>query len=285
MLTILEAIQLSTDYLAKKGIESARTNAELILANILDCTRLKLYLSFDRPLSEEEKNKYRDDIQRRGKFEPLQYITGKTDFYNLEFDITPDVLIPRPETEFLIEAVIAKYGKDENIKILDIGSGSGIISVTLAKIFSNAEIISIDINPAAVECSRRNAEKHQVKGSISFEIMDILSDETEAKLAQFDLIVSNPPYVSLDEYSGLQKEIIEYEPKEAVTDYSDGLTFYKRIISLSAGRLNSGGRLFMEMGKGQAENIRQLFSGDVFDGIEIINDLQKIERIICGRKK
>lgn len=285
MLTILEAIQLSTEYLAKKGIESARTNAELLLADILACNRLKLYLSFDRPLSEAETNKYRELIQRRAKFEPLQYITGKVDFYGLEFLIKPNVLIPRPETEFLIESIIPKFDKEMPLKILDIGCGSGIIPVTLAKNFLNAEITTIDINPEAIECAKENAVKHEVDKNISFKIIDILSDEAEAKLEKFDLIVSNPPYVSDEEFPTLQREIVEYEPKEAVTDFGDGLTFYRRIASFAGNKLNNDGWLLFEIGKGQSDEIKQILDDNSFYEVEVVKDLQKIDRIIGGKKK
>lgn len=285
MLTILEAIQLSTEYLAKKGIESARTNAELLLTDILNCNRLKLYLSFDKPLSDIEKDKYRELIQRRGKFEPLQYITGKVDFYGLEFNIIPNVLIPRPETEYLIESVISKFEKDVSLKILDIGCGSGIIPVTLAKNFTNAEITTVDISETALECGRGNAFKHEVERNISFELVDIMSEEAGNMMKTFDLIVSNPPYVSHEEFISLQKEIVEYEPKNAVTDFADGLTFYKRITSIARDKLNNGGWLLFEVGQGQSEDVKQIMENNCFNEVEILKDLQKIERIIAGKKQ
>lgn len=285
MLTILEAIQLSTDYLAKKGIESARTNAELLLADILKCDRLKLYLTFDKPLSENETTRYRESIQRRGKFEPLQYITGKVDFFGLSFDIVPNVLIPRPETEFLIETMIGKFEKDAPLNILDIGCGSGIIPVALAKHFPSASITSIDINSDALNCAEKNAQKLQVNESISFQLLDILSPEAEIKLDRFDIIISNPPYVPEKEFVTLQEEIVQYEPANAVTDFNDGLTFYKRISSLAEVKLKNEGWLFFEMGQGLSGEISKLFYGNNFTDVAIVKDLQNIDRVICGRKK
>lgn len=284
MLTVLEAIQLSTDYLAKKGIESARTNAELLLADILNCTRLKLYLSFDRPLTDDEKNRYREVIQRRSKFEPLQYITGKVDFYGLEFIVKPDVLIPRPETEFLIESAISKFEKNAFLKILDIGCGSGIIPVTIAKNFPNASVTSVDINANALDCARENAHRHEVSEKISFEMLDILSEDADVKLTRYDLIISNPPYVPEEEFNTLQKEIVDYEPKNAVTDFGDGLTFYKRIISLANEKLIKDGWLLFEIGKGQSDDIKKIFNENPFCEVDVIKDLQKIDRVIYGRK-
>ncbi len=284
MLTVLEAIRLSTDYLDKKGIESPRTNAELLLASILNCDRLKLYMSFERPLSEIEKQSYRELIQRRGKFEPLQYITGKTDFYGAEFDISPDVLIPRPETEFIIEALVSRLDNGAPLRILDIGCGSGVIPVTLARFFKNAEIKSIDINPSALQCAKKNASKMNVEEMITFELLDILSPEAENSINGHDIIISNPPYVSQKEFSKLQEEIVKYEPRLAVTDEGDGLTFYRRISALASAKLNSGGMLVFEMGMGQSEEIKRMFEQHGFSNIEIIKDLQKIDRIILGRK-
>jgi len=285
MLTILEAIQLSTDYLAKKGIESARTNAELLLAEILKCDRLKLYLSFDKPLTDIEKIKYRELIQRRGKFEPLQYITGKVDFYGMEFNVVPNVLIPRPETEFLVETIINRFDKSLPLRILDIGTGSGIIPVTLAKYFPNSEIVSVDINKEALECGAGNASKFNVKEKINFMHLDILSAEAESVLGTYDIIVSNPPYVPETEYNSLQEEIVKYEPANAVTDFRDGLTFYKRISSFAGKKLNNDGWLLFEMGQGLSGDISRLFHENNFSDVEIIKDLQKIDRIIFGKKK
>ena len=285
MLTILEAIQLSAEYLDKKGIESPRANAELLLADILNCKRLNLYLSFDKPLSDAETVKYREYIQRRGKFEPAQYITGKTDFYGMDFIIKPNILIPRPETEFLIEAITGQYAKDTSFKILDIGCGSGIISVALAKHYSNAEITSIDINEDALDCAAKNSEKHGVNSRISFMKIDILSDADIILLNKYDLIVSNPPYVSVEEYNTLQNEIIEFEPKNAITDFKDGYTFYKRIISIAKDKLQENGCLCFEMCKGQSENIKKLLDESNFTDITIVKDLQGIDRIISGKLK
>lgn len=278
MLTVLEAIKLSTDYLEKKGIESPRTNAELLLADILTCKRIDLYLAFDRPLKDEEVAKYRESISRRGKFEPLQYIIGSVEFFGLNFKVNSSSLIPRPETEILLETII-----NENMnpsKILDIGTGSGNISICLAKQFPNSQTISVDISDKSIELAKQNAELNSV-ANVDFLLMNILTD-VFTNGEKFDLIVSNPPYISHEEYSALQKEILEYEPVHALTDGGDGLTFYKRITELSANLLNEKGKLFFELGNDQSIVVEKILVDYGFKEIKVVKDLQNIDRIIYG---
>ena len=283
MLTVLEAIKLSTDYLEKKGIEEARTNAELLLAGILNCKRLDLYLKFDCPLDEDEKNNYRKYISKRGNFEPLQYILGETDFYGLKFKVDSSVLIPRPETEILVETVINNSNSKEKISILDIGTGSGNIPVTLAKNIHAGFITSIDISKDAIKTAEINVELNKVKDQISIKNIDIFNDEVYT-LGQFDIIVSNPPYVEKDEMVNLQKEITSFEPLNAVTDNGDGYKFYKRIIEVAGTMLNQNGKIFFELGKSQSGKVFELMKNNNFTDIELVKDYQNIERIIYGKK-
>jgi len=211
MLTVLEAIKLSTEYLEKKGIESPRENAELLLAGILNCKRLDLYLSYDRPLDENEKQNYRAFISKRGNFEPLQYILGETEFYGLKFIVNPSVLIPRPETEILVESIIEQNKTLHNLKILDIGAGSGNIPVSLAKNINECFITSIDISEEALNTARKNAGLNSVSDKIIY-IKQNLFDDNVYNLGEHDIIVSNPPYVEREEMEKLQKEIINFEP-------------------------------------------------------------------------
>ena len=209
MLTILDAIKLSTDYLEKKGIESARLNSELMLAEILNCKRLDLYLKFEQPLQEYEVDKLREWIARRGKFEPLQYIIGKADFYGAQFNVNSLVLIPRPETEILVDRIIVQNKNRGSLKILDIGTGSGIIPIVLALHIPDATICAIDNSNDAIEVAKQNAVMNNVAERIEFLTTDLFSAQFEDE--SFDIIVSNPPYVALDEYGTLQKEIVDYE--------------------------------------------------------------------------
>ena len=283
MITVLEAIKLSTEYLSKKGIDSPRINAELLLADVIKCKRLDLYLAFDRPLAEEELNKYRELIKRRASFEPLQYITGTVEFYGLELKVNPSVLIPRQETELLVENILINFSKEAELNILDIGTGSGNIPVALAYYLPYAQITSTDISAEALTLAQENASKYNLSDRIRFMQHDILREDMD-KFPEFDLVVSNPPYVSLESFSSLQKEIKDYEPKTAVTDGSDGLSFYRVIVQKASPKIKEGGKLFFEMAQGQYDDVKDLMIKNNFSHIEVVKDYQNIERIISGEK-
>ena len=231
MLTVLESINLSTEYLKNKGIESPRINAELLLAKILNCKRLDLYLSFDRPLSEDETNQYREYIRRRSKFEPLQYIVGSVEFYGLEFKVNSSVLIPRPETEIIVEKIIDDNKDKPSLKILDVGTGSGIIAVCLAKHLTESKVSAIDISFDALETAKGNASLNEVGDRVNFFQADILKDEIPEN--GFDVIASNPPYISNDEFSSLQPELRIFEPKMPVLTFDSPRFCFTFSINLS----------------------------------------------------
>ena len=283
MLTVLDSINLSTEYLKNKGIDSPRINAELLLAHILKCKRLQLYLSYDRPLKEDEIILYRELLKRRCKFEPLQYITGSTEFYGLEFKVTPAVLIPRPETELLVETIVSNYREKEIIKILDIGTGSGNISITLAKLLPEASIVAIDISEEALTIARENANHNFAADRIQFLCHDILSDAL-IKDNDFDIIVSNPPYVTLKDFQRLDNELKDHEPTIALTDQSDGLSFYRAITSKAGFYLKNAGEVYFEIGHCHSQQVKELLVSNNFGNIHIIKDFQNIDRVIIGEK-
>jgi release factor glutamine methyltransferase len=281
MLTVLEVINSSTEYLNRKGVESARTNAELLLADILHCKRLDLYLMYNKPLSEPELNKYREYLKRRGVFEPLQYITGKVEFYGLEFIITPSVLIPRPETEILVEEVIASLKTNNEINILDIGSGCGNIGIAIAANLPNVNVTGIDISEESIAIANENTNKHNLQNRINFRCLDILNTTAE-QLSNYDIVVSNPPYVSKMDYVNLQKEIKNYEPEIAITDISDGYSFYNSLTPLARKILNKPGKLFFELGQEQSKQVKKILEENEFEEISIMQDYGKIDRVISG---
>ncbi len=281
MLTVLQALDSAGKYLHNKGIKSARLNSELLLSHILQCKRLELYLSFDRPLQSSEIDAFRGMLKRRSTFEPLQYLIGKVEFYGLEFEVNPFVLIPRPETELLVETVVKSVDKQMRSSILDIGSGSGNISIALAKSLPLCKVIGIDISEKAVEVANRNAKSNNVENQIMF-IKENILDGFEVGVNRFDIVVSNPPYVSKEDFNNLEPELLLYEPKISLTDDADGLTFFKKISDIAKSILNLRGKIFFEIGAGQSERVKNILSGNNFTNISIKKDYAEIERVVCG---
>lgn len=281
MLTVLNSLTGAAEYLKKKGIESPRLNAELLLSDILKCKRLELYLLFDRPLSEDETDKYRDYIRRRAIFEPLQYIIGKVEFFGLEFEVDNSVLIPRPETELLVETVINSVNFESEINILDIGCGSGNISVSLAKKIPNCKVIGIDIIENSLTLAKRNSQKNEVSEKVVFLKQNIFEGFGDNKV-NFEVIVSNPPYISAVEFEKLDPELKLYEPKAALTDGNDGLEFYRKICSLTGLLLKKEGKIFLELGSGQADTVSRIFYENHIGMVDIKKDYSGIDRVIIG---
>lgn len=281
MPNVLELIQLSTDFLSRKGIESPRLNAELLLAGVLKCKRLELYLAFDKPLKVNEIDLYRKYIVRRSKFEPLQYILGKVEFYGIEIKVDRSVLIPRQETEIMIDAILNSIDKSKRVSILDIGTGSGNIAAALAVNLPMAEVTAIDISPEALNIAEENFKTLMLNDRIKTIIRDISGIGNELNHS-FDLIVSNPPYVALNDYGNLQKEIVEYEPRIAITDSEDGYKFYRLIAEKGKELLKEKGRIFFETGEGQSEKLIEIMFQSGFKNIASIKDYLGINRVIIG---
>ena len=284
MITVLEIIKLSTEYLQKKGVESPRANAEILLAEILKCKRLELYLAFDKPMAENEVQIYREAIRKRGLRIPLQYIVGNVEFYGLKLIVNENVLIPRPETELLVEKIINESDKFADLKILDIGVGSGNISLAIVKNLPNTKIVAIDISDKALGVAKQNAEFNSLQDKVEFRLFDIMNDYLHT-LGKFDLLVSNPPYVSKNDFETLEPELKIHEPKIALSDNSDGLSFYKRIIEVSDLILNKPGKIYFELGMGQSTQVQKYFEEMNFSNIKISKDYSGIDRIIYGELK
>lgn len=280
MLKIIDALKLAAEFLEKKDIESPRLNSELILCKILGTDRVGIYTQFDKPLKDGELNQYRALLLRRSRKEPLQYILGSVNFYGLNFSVDPSVLIPRPETELLVDCVLKNSGSNAS-NILDLGCGSGNIGVTLGKHLPNSIITCLDISREALSTAQRNAELNTVT-NIEFVEMDILSDYPVPK--KFDMIVSNPPYISQIEKISMQKEIIDHEPHVALF-VDDEMKFYSRICEISSHILKNGGKLFFEVGMGKSSSVKEIMDTNNFQNIIVVQDLAKIDRIICGELK
>ena len=256
-------------------------NAELLLSSILNCKRLDLYLAFDKPLSDDEQEKYRNYLKRRVKFEPLQYITGSVEFYGIEIKVNPSVLIPRAETEILVDTVIKQVKKEEEINILDIGCGSGNISIALAVKISNCKVFGTDISKDALKISMENADANGVTSKTEFYRKDIITDDL-SDLPKMDIIVSNPPYVSEEKFATLQNEIKYFEPDFAVTDFSDGFKFYKVISERAKQLLKPGGKIYFELSENQHIKVKEIMEANGINEIKINKDYLNIERIIYG---
>ncbi len=257
--------------------------SELLFTELLDCDRLSLYFNRNVKLNKDKASVISSTLKRRLSGEPIQYILGKTEFMGLEFKLTPDVFIPRPETEILVEKTMNIVHSKEFIvhSILDIGTGSGCIAISLAKFLPNTKITAIDISENAINIAKQNALLNNVK--INFLASNLFSNY-ELRTTNYELIISNPPYIPSDEINNLQPEV-KYEPRIALDGGKDGLDFYRKIIAGAKDYLTEGGFLITEMGFNQKEKIENIFQkAKIFQIIEIIKDYNNIDRVMVVRK-
>lgn len=282
-MTVLEVIQRSAEFLAKKGVESPRLQVELLLAHLLQMPRMKLYLNFERILTETELEKLREFVKRRGNREPLQHIVGSTNFCGLEFVVNRHVLIPRPETEILAERAwnfLSTFNSGRTTG-LDFGTGSGCLAVMLAKKCPLAEIHALDISAEAIEVARENAKRHGVEERIQFHHANGFAAFPNEK--QFELIVSNPPYIPSGEIATLEPEVRDHDPRSALDGGADGLDFYRTLAREAQSYLTGSGRLMLEFGEGQAESIKKIFEEQKWIVEAIERDYNQRERILVAR--
>lgn len=282
--TLLEIIKYSTRLLNEKNIKNSRLNVELMFCEILNCDRIKLYLDFDKPLKSDEISRFKDMLLRRLKYEPLQYILGKTCFYGYQINLDKRVLIPRQETEILVELVLDDIIKSQmdNVRILEIGTGSGCIAVALSRELSKKEIkhkiLAVDKSNDSIALAEINAKINSVsQDNVAFLIADFL-DDTEIDF-DFNYVISNPPYISRSEFEDLDDEITEYEPVSALTDGKDGLLFYDKIFNLySEGYIDA--KVFLEIGDGKKNNIEDLLIKKEIKKYKFYKDYCNIERVL-----
>lgn len=276
-----ELLEKSIQYLEKYGVMNPRLDSEYIFSETLEVKRNMLSLYLHREISEEQKNKIREQLIQRGKYrKPLQYILGKWEFFGYEFLVDERALIPRADTEILVEQAKFTANEKERPHILDIGTGSGAIAISLAKELPEAQILGIDISKEALNLAQENKEYHHVY-NVSFLESDIWQ-KVEGQV--FDIIVSNPPYISMEEYEELMPEVKRYEPKNALTDSADGYSFYKKIITGANKYLKEKGYLFLELGYQQAEQVKKWMEEEGFEGLCIVKDYGGHSRVIFGRK-
>ena len=284
--TILKLLNWTTDYFKKNKVAEPRPSAEVLLAHLLSKDRLFLYLNYDRPMVKEELAEFRSLVKRRLEGEPNQYITGMQEFWSLPFRVSPDVLIPRPETEVLLETVLEFLGSpDPELRLLDLGTGSGAIAVALARELGVIKIVATDWSMAAVKLARENARLNQIDSKIHFVCADMFSAFSSSS-AKFAVVATNPPYVSHAEFSNLSPEIRDYEPRNALDGGPDGLAVIRRIIKEAPAVLSHKGGLIMEMGADQAESVSQLArDSQLYESYRIIKDYSGLDRVLLAVKK
>jgi release factor glutamine methyltransferase len=276
-LPLLEVLRGAETYLADRGVENPRLNAEHLLAHALGLKRMELYLQFDRQLGEAERAPLRDTVKRRGAREPLQHILGTVEFHGRTFTSDKRALVPRPETEQLVEiALEITKGKTSPV-ILDIGTGSGVIALTLALEIPSAEVHAVDISPDALALAAENAARHELAARIAFHQADLLPPGD----TKFDLIVANLPYIATDEIAALSPEV-RHDPLSALDGGPDGLDIIRRLIDLTPDRLAPGGALLLEIGAGQADAVNALLVARKFRDISLRPDYQNIPRFAVG---
>jgi release factor glutamine methyltransferase len=280
--TVLELIKRSSEYLEKKGVDSARLQVELLLAHVLKMPRLNLYLDFERQLSEQQLETLRNLVKRRGEREPLQYIIGTVSFCGLELTVTPAVLIPRPETELLVEQAwkFLASRTDEELKVLDFATGSGCVAVAISTKFPVAEVHAIDVSGPALEIARANADRHNAR--IFFHQAACLAQI--AAPPHMDLIVSNPPYIATAQIATLEPEVRDHEPAAALDGGADGLEFYRMLAEQAAPRMAPGGKLMLELGYGHAEGARAILAGEGWRIETVLPDYSSVPRILIAHR-
>jgi release factor glutamine methyltransferase len=264
--------------------ETAALDTELLVCHVLGITKLNILMEPDRPVKAEDAEMLRALFKRRAEGFPVQYLIGTEGFMGLEFNVTPSVLIPRPDTELLVEKIIELADNRKGMRILDIGTGSGAIAVSLAYYLKSSQVETVDISEDATEVARGNAEKNGVAGRVKFLSGDVFGPVAEG--TKYDVIVSNPPYIPSEDIDGLQIEVAVHEPRLALDGGLDGYDFYRRIIDEAPAYLNEEGILAFETGHDQARTIADLMekSGN-YEKLSIHKDLAGIERVVVGYKK
>ena len=280
MLTILEVLQKSTAFLEKYGVPDAQLNAEWILAHHLGLPRLELFLQFERPLQEKELAAIRVDIVRRAKREPLQHVLGWVEFFGLKLRSDKRALIPRPETEYLVELLQAEFEEGEPDRILDLGTGSGAILLALLNIFEESSGVGIDLSSEALDLARENAGNTGLAARATF----LRSDWFGAVEGIFQLIVANPPYLTREEMESAEPEVVRYEPELALLGGDSGLDELWAILRDSSRYLADGGLLALETGLGQHGQLKEKAHAAGFSRVESVRDLSRRERYLLLRK-
>ncbi len=286
--TVGRLLEWTTTFLKTHGSDTPRLDAELLLAAARGCQRIQLYTSFTEEPTEPVRTAFRELVKRRAEGQPVAYLLGHREFYSLEFRVTPDVLIPRPETEFLLIALfdlVTAAGQDSaELSIADVGTGSGILAVCAARELKHARVLAVDISPAALAVARENATTHKVAERIEFVESDLLTAVPAER--RFDFILSNPPYVKTSEMASLGPGVAEFEPRVALEAGPRGTEVIERLLTQAADRLRPGGWLLLEISPQLRGAVEQLVTAaGTFDSLKVIKDLAGLPRVVQVRRK
>jgi release factor glutamine methyltransferase len=282
--TIKALLNWTAEFLAKKGIENPRADAQILLAHVLKCKKVDLIVRYNEEPTEAERTRFRELIQRRVAGWPVAYLVGSRDFYLLTFEVSPEVLVPRPETETLVLESLSLLKPLKSPTVLDIGTGSGCIAISIAHQKADAHVTAIDISPDALNVARRNASRHNVTGRITFLQGDLFGPLKGGET--FDLVVSNPPYIAHPEFASLAPDVRDHEPRVALDGGYDGLAFYRR-IAVDVGRfLKPGSRLLMEIGYTQDMAVRELLAAqNDLETLPSLKDMGGHARVVAAKRK
>ena len=282
--TVQRILQWTTGYLTEKGVESARLEAELLLAHARQCQRIHLYTDLGEPLADDARTRMREYVKRRAQREPLAYITGSREFYGRDFHVGPGVLIPRPETESLIDLCLELIPREDTVQLCEVGFGSGCICTTLACQRKQSQIYATDLSAAAMGFAQENVVAHGVEDRVVLLAGDGFAPLAEHGVTQLHGIVSNPPYVRVDEMDGLEPEVAVHEPREALVSGADGLDLIRRLVAQATDLLCPGGWLALELDPAQSQSVVRLFHEHTFVDVTIRQDLNGQDRIVWGRR-
>jgi release factor glutamine methyltransferase len=282
--TVLKLLGWTTDFLKRKGAESPRLDAEVLLAKVLDWPRVKLYTHFEDAVGERERAAYRELVRRRAEGAPVAYLVGKKEFYSMPLAVGPAVLIPRPDTETVVVEFLASFKGVESPRVLDVGTGSGAIALACAQQHPTARVIATDLSAEALEMARRNAETLGLADRVEFRQGDLFGPvEGEPP---FDAIVSNPPYIPTAEIAGLEPGVRDYEPHLALDGGPDGLDVVRRLVAGAPSRLKPGGHLILEIGTAQESPVRERIAAE--PGLELaptVRDAANHPRVVRARRR
>ncbi len=284
--TIKRLLEWTAKYLTSSGSTSGRLDAEVLLANAIGCERIQLYTSFDKVPGEPEISQYRNSVKLRAEGTPVAYLVHHREFFSMDFHVTPDVLIPRPETELLVVEtldLVKEHGfaGAEKIEIVDVGTGSGIVAIVLASQLKNASVTAIDISGSALEVAKKNAETHAVSDRVQFIEHDLMPETLPEK---FDFIVSNPPYIGLVEKENLPPDVLDQEPHLALFGGQDGTEIIQRLVSQAANHLNPGGFLLFELSPIVKDKCVEIVNATgQFTDVRVVDDFARLSRVLIAK--